>query len=148
MNFVVNYYYIMYWCMITNNLKHNIHIMCTQFCIKLCKNTSVLLNIDRYQMSSAYVVFIIKCMRRKNIFSTAFVFFSLCYTRQKHLPCGLADKVIEYVALSTKTFDRAVHVLIPDRNVNTDLLSCSTKLFKGQKHNQAIVSSALACATR
>lgn len=89
MNFVVNYYYIMYWCMITNNLKHNIHIMCTQFCIKLCKNTSVLLNIDRYQMSSAYVVFIIKCMRRKNVFSTAFVFFSLCYMRQKHLPCGL-----------------------------------------------------------
>lgn len=55
------------------------------------------------------------------------------------------DKVIEYVAFSTKTFSIELCSYVPDRNINTDLSSCSTKLFKGQKHNQAIVSSAQAC---
>lgn len=84
--------------------------------------------------------------KKKQFFYSFCFLFSLLYETKTFTLW--TDKVIEYVAFSTKTFDRAVHVLIPDRNVNTDLLSCSTKLFKGQKHNQAIVSSALACATR
>lgn len=59
-------------------------------CNKFCKNMGhFLLNIDRCLMSSASVVFIIKCMRSKNVCSTASVFFSLCYQRQKHFACGL-----------------------------------------------------------
>lgn len=84
--------------------------------------------------------------KKKHFFYSFCFLFSLLYETKTFTLW--TDKVIEYVAFSTKTFDRAVRVLIPDRNVNTDLLSCSTKLFKGQKHNQAIVSSALACATR
>lgn len=118
-------------------------------CNKFCKNMGhFLLNIDRCLMSSASVVFIIKCMRSKNVctmYGFCFLFSLLSETKTFRL---WTDKVIEYVAFSTKTFSIELCSYVPDRNINTDLSSCSTKLFKGQKHNQAIVSSAQACATR
>lgn len=105
MNFVVIVISVHHVLAITNNLKHNIHIVCPQFCNKFCKNMGAfLLNIDRCLMSSASVVFIIKCMRSKNVCTTygfCFLFSLLSETKTFRL---WTDKVIEYVAFSTKTF--------------------------------------------